>query len=191
MHPCLKTLTIPHRSLVVALLLGIVTTWSATSRADNPIVQTNYTADPAPMVYDGTLYLYTTHDEDVTVDDFFTMNDWRVYSSTDAVNWTDHGSPLGLDDFSWADHNAWAAQATYRNGLFYLYVPVTRPNGGGAIGVATSTSPIGPFQDAIGGPLVTSDCGDIDPTVFIDDDGQAYLYWGNPSLCYVELNMSS
>jgi hypothetical protein len=161
---------------------------SPASRADNPIVQTLYTADPAPMVHDGRIYLYTTHDEDVTVNDFFTMNDWRVYSSTDVVNWTDHGSPLHYRDFSWASGNAWAGQVIHRNGTFYFYVPVVRSNGSNAIGVATSDNPWGPFEDAIGSPLITSDCGDIDPSVFIDDDDQAYLYWGNPNLCYVSLN---
>lgn len=156
--------------------------------ADNPIIQTLYTADPAPMVHDGRLYLYTTHDEDVTVNNFFTMNDWRVYSTTDVVNWTDHGSPLHYHDFSWASGSAWAGQVVFRNNKFYFYVPVTRKNGGSVIGVAVSDSPTGPFVDPIGAPLVTSDCGDIDPTVFIDDGGQAYLYWGNPNLCYVKLN---
>jgi hypothetical protein len=66
----------------------------AAGRADNPIVQTNYTADPAPMVYDGVVYVFTGHDEDATVNGFFTMNDWRAYSSTDMVNWTDYGSPM-------------------------------------------------------------------------------------------------
>lgn len=161
---------------------------TAPAWADNPIVQTLYTADPAPMVHEGRLYLYTTHDEDVTVNNFFTMNDWRVYSTTDVVNWTDHGSPLHYRDFSWVRGSAWAGQVIYRNNKFYFYVPVVRNNGGNAIGVAVSDSPIGPFEDAIGKPLVTSDCGDIDPTVFIDADNQAYLYWGNPNLCYVELN---
>ena len=64
------------------------------SKAQNPIVQTNYTADPAPMVHNGTVYLYTSHDEDKTVKNFFTMNDWRCYSSTDMVNWTDRGAIL-------------------------------------------------------------------------------------------------
>src|SRR5690606_1008512 len=100
----------------------------------------------------------------------------------------DHGSPLHYQDFSWAGGNAWAGQVVYRDGTFYFYVPVVQRNGANAIGVATSDSPFGPFQDPIGRPLVTSDCGDIDPTVFIDADGQAYLYWGNPNLCYVELN---
>jgi hypothetical protein len=140
------------------------------------------------MVHDGRLYLYTTHDEDVTVDNFFTMNDWRVYSTQDVVNWTDHGSPLHYHDFTWARGSAWAGQVVARNDKFYFYVPMVQKNGANAIGVAISDSPIGPFKDPIGTPLVTSDCGDIDPTVFIDDDEQAYLYWGNPNLCYVKLN---
>ncbi len=176
--------------LAVAFTSGLLGAWAIPSLAwaDNPIVQTRYTADPAPLVHDGTLYLYTTHDEDQLVNDFFTMNDWRVYSSTDVVNWTDHGSPLHYRQFSWAGGDAWAGQVIYRGGTFYFYVPLRRPNGGNAIGVATSDSPTGPFEDALGEPLVTSNCGDIDPTVFIDDDDQAYLYWGNPNLCYVRLN---
>jgi hypothetical protein len=103
------------------------------------------------------------------------------------VNWTDHGSPLNLSSFSWASDNAWAGQAIYRNGKFYWYVPMTvKATGQMAIGVAVSDSPTGPFHDALGHPLVGN--GQIDPTVFIDDDGQAYLYWGNPDLWYVKLN---
>ncbi|HLN22202.1 MAG TPA: glycoside hydrolase family 43 protein [Bacteroidales bacterium] len=158
-----------------------------TTFAQNPIVQTNYTADPAPMVHNDTVYLYTTHDEDITVRNFFTMNDWRCYSSTDMVNWTDHGTVLSYNDFRWSRGDAWAGQCIFRNGKFYFYVPVNQKNGGNAIGVAVSDSPTGPFKDALGGPLLTGG-GYIDPTVFIDDDGQAYLYWGNPNLWYVKLN---
>ena len=156
-------------------------------KAQNPIVQTNYTADPAPMVYNGTVYLYTSHDEDKTVRNFFTMNDWRCYSSTDMVNWTDHGAISSYKDFSWSRGDAWAGQCINRNGKFYFYVPVNQKNGGNAIGVAVSDSPTGPFKDAIGAPLLVG-YGYIDPTVYIDDDGQAYLYWGNPFLWYVKLN---
>jgi beta-xylosidase len=138
------------------------------------------------MVYDGRLYVYTGHDEDTLVNGFFTMNDWRVYSSTDMVNWTDHGSPLSYKNFSWSSGDAWAGQVIYRNGKFYYYVS-TNLNGGKVLGVAVSDSPTGPFKDPLGKPLLASDCGTIDPTVFIDDDGQAYLYWGNPNLCYVKL----
>jgi arabinoxylan arabinofuranohydrolase len=177
------------RLLVSIVMLCALVTAPATSRADNPIVQTNYTADPAAMVYNGTLYVYTGHDEDVTVNNFFTMNNWLVFSTTDMVNWTDHGSPMSYQTFSWARGDAWAAQPIFRGGKFYYYAPVTATaTGARSIGVAVSNSPTGPFVDAIGKPLITSDCGDIDPTVFIDDDSQAYLYWGNPSSCYVKLN---
>ncbi|MGK3993104.1 glycoside hydrolase family 43 protein [Sorangium sp. So ce1024] len=180
--------SIQRMLLGATLSLCGVTAFPSTSLADNPIVQTIYTPDPAPMVFGDTVYLYTGHDED-SATDWFTMNEWRVYSSRDMVNWTDHGSPLRYDSFSWARGDAWAGQAIHRNGKFYYYVPVTsRSLNRMTIGVAVSDSPTGPFQDALGRPLITANCGDIDPTVFIDDDGQAYLYWGNPSVCYVKLN---
>ena len=172
-------------SLWSVLLLGILTVVSPAARADNPIVQTVYTADPAPLVHNGRVYLYTGHDEDNST--YFTMKEWRVYSSADMVNWTDHGSPMNLGTFSWASANAWAGQVVARNGKFYWYVPVTnRATGRMAIGVGVSSSPTGPFSDALGHPLAEN--GEIDPTVFIDDDGQAYLYWGNPNLWYAKLN---
>ncbi|MGC4063282.1 MAG: glycoside hydrolase family 43 protein [Polyangiaceae bacterium] len=182
------TLPRVRRGATFALLFaGFASLSPAKAFADNPIVQTLYTADPAPMVYDGRVYLYTGHDEDNLVNNFFTMNDWRVYSSADMVNWTDHGSPLSYKSFSWSSGDAWAGQVVPRNGKFYFYVPTNR-NGGKVLGVAVSDSPTGPFKDALGKPLLTSDCGTINPTVFIDDDGQAYLYRGNPNLCYVKLN---
>lgn len=155
--------------------------------AQNPIIQTTYTADPAPMVYNDRLYVYTTHDEDEST--WFNMNNWRVYSTNDMVNWTDHGVILSYTDFEWAKGDAWAAQCVEKNGKFYLYVPaISKTNNRGAIGVAVADSPLGPFYDPLGKPLVQSEWGDIDPTVFIDDDGQAHMYWGNPKLKYVKLN---
>jgi arabinoxylan arabinofuranohydrolase len=168
--------------LALALLAPACLLSTQEARADNPIIQNVYTADPAPMVHGDTVYLCTSHDEDVTVDDFFTMNDWLVYSSKDMVNWTDHGSPLRYQTFSWATGKAWAPHCIHRNGKFYFYVPVSD-----SIGVAVSDSPTGPFEDAIGSPLL-SNYQYIDPSVFIDDDGQAYLYFGNPRLWYVKLN---
>ncbi|MGE5521205.1 MAG: glycoside hydrolase family 43 protein [Candidatus Dadabacteria bacterium] len=154
--------------------------------AQNPIIQTIYTADPAPMVYKDTVWLYTGHDEDKST--WFTMKEWRCYSTTDMVNWTDHGSPLSLKNFTWAEKDAWAGQCIYRNGKFYWYVPINAKGRGMSIGVAVSDRPDGPFVDALGKPLLHSGNGDIDPTVYIDTDGQAYLYWGNPYLKYVKLN---
>ena len=184
MNPSAQLL--PPAGLAATLAFGFMAVLPATALADNPIVQTSYTADPAPMVYEDRLYVYTTHDEDVTVKDFFTMNDWRIYSTVDMVNWTDHGSPLSYKSFTWGTGDAWAGQCIPRNGKFYFYVPLNNSTGT-KIGVAVADGPLGPFADALGKPLLTGS-GYIDPTVFIDDDGQAYLYWGNPRLYYVKLN---
>jgi len=181
----MKTLKYENAIVIVLSLLAIVV--PITSMSQNPVIQTNFVADPAPMVHDGTVYLYTTHDEDKTINNFFTMNDWRCYSSRDMVNWTDHGAIFSYTGFTWSRGDAWAGQCIYRNGKFYFYVPVNQKNGGNAIGVAVSDSPTGPFHDVLGSPLLVG-YGYIDPTVFIDDDGQAYLYWGNPHLYYVKLN---
>jgi beta-xylosidase len=125
------------------------------------------------------------------------MHRWLCYSSTDLVNWTSHGSPMKPTDFAWAKGDAWASQVVERDGKFYWYVAVqhndTRP--GKAIGVAVSDSPTGPFTDARGSALVTNDMtkatkiswDDIDPTVWIEPDGQAWLYWGNQKCYYAKL----
>lgn len=165
----------------------LMATASAASFAQNPIVQTNYTTDPAPMADGDRMYVYTGHDEDNA--NFFWMNDWRVYSSADMVNWTDHGSPLSLASFSWADGRAWAAQTIKRNGKYYWYVCAhSKLSGAMAIGVAVGDSPTGPFKDAIGKPLADGNWDYIDPTVMLDDDGQAYLCWGNPRIYFCKLN---
>jgi hypothetical protein len=176
-----------RKTALAALSLAAVSLVPSPCRADNPIVQTSYTADPAPVVYGDTLYLYTSHDEDVTVSNFYTMNDWRLYSTVDMVNWTDHGSPGGYKSFSWGTDNAWAPQGISRNGKYYLFVPLNN-NTGAKIGVGVADTPIGPFKDPLNKALAASGSGNIDPTVFIDDDNQAYMYWGNGTLRYVKLN---
>ena len=153
---------------------------------DNPMAQTVYTSDPAPMIYNDVLYVYTGHDADGA--SYFEMPDWQLYSTTDMQNWENHGTVLSATDFSWADAgSAWASQCVERNGKFYYYVTVTN-KGGRNIAVAVADNPAGPFKDALGKPLAGPNWDYIDPTVFIDTDGQAYLFWGNPSLYYVKLN---
>ncbi|KAK1230577.1 hypothetical protein PQX77_006314 [Marasmius sp. AFHP31] len=182
--------TMPFKLRITTLavllpLLGVLLDGARFARADNPIVQTIYTADPAPMVYNDRFYVFTGHDEDGSTS--YNMREWHMYSTTDMANWQDHGSPLGLAQFSWANSRAWAGQAIARNNKFYWYVPVRRSGTNTmAIGVAVSDNITGPYSDAIGKPLVENN--EIDPTVFIDTDGQAYLYWGNPNLSYVKLN---
>ena len=173
------------RNKFLTLLLCLLMPGAALCQ--NPFVQTWFTSDPAPMVHNNRMYVYTGHDEDRA--DFFWMQEWRVYSTDDMVNWTDHGSPLALESFSWADDRAWASQCIERNGKFYWYMCAhSKISNGMAIGVAVSDSPTGPFRDAIGKPLFENGSWDhIDPTVLIDDDQQAWLMWGNPRVYYLKL----
>ena len=159
--------------------------WQFNAHANMPVVQTRFTADPAPVVIDDKVFLYTTHDEDGARG--FQMFDWLLYTSDDMVNWQDHGAVASLDDFKYYDgkNGAWAEQVVEANGCYYMYCPIH----GHGIGVLMSETPYGPFYDPLGEPLVwqKEHWDDIDPTVLIDDDGQAYMYWGNPNVYSVKL----
>ena len=182
----------PYTILTVLTLILLITS----SFADNPIIQTCFTADPAPLVYNNTVYVYVGHDSSKAPNDGYLMRYWKCYSSQDMVNWTDHGIALATKSVNWSGGDADAAQVVYRDGKFYYYISTQGP-GGVSVGVAVATSPLGPFTD-IGKPLVTAGqmtgCNathswrGLDPTVFIDDDGQAYLYWGNNVCYWVKLN---
>lgn len=168
----------------------LAATWlaaTAGAQAQNPLALGPglRTADPSAHVWaDGRLYLYTSHDEECQQD--FHMKDWRVFSSTDLVNWTDHGAPLSLRELSWADDYAWAPDAAYKNGRYYFVFPAgtgvknrqdpSKSSKWMGIGIAESDSPTGPFKDMIGAPLWRTPYAN-DPALFIDDDGRAYLYF--------------
>jgi beta-xylosidase len=166
----------------------------------NPIITDRFSADPATIVHEDTVYLYVGHDQAADDFHFYDLREWNVYSSTDLVEWTRHPVPLAVKDFAWATQHAWASHVVEKDGKFFWYVTVfhdeTHP--GFAIGVAVADNPIGPFRDALGEALITNDMtpapfqrknsegemvdmdwDDIDPAVFIDDDGQAYIFWGN------------
>lgn len=155
-----------------------------------PVVQTKFTADPAPFVVEDTLFLLASHDHNNAYS--FLMQDYVLYKTTDMVNWTDCGIVCSLRNFSWADrygwggfsNGLWAPQVVQANGRFYMYCPLQ----GRGIGVLVANTPYGPWRDPIGDRLINDQYDSIDPTVLVDDDGQAYLYWGNPNLWYVKLN---
>lgn len=162
----------------------------------NPVIRNKYTADPAALVYNDTVYLFAGHDQAPDKQNRYVMHEWLCFSSTDMVHWKEYPVPLTPKDFSWAKDDAWASQVINRNGKFYWYVATTHNSiAGKAIGVAVADKPEGPYTDALGRALITNDMttdvtiswDDIDPSVFIDDDGQAYLFWGNTSLRYVKL----
>lgn len=160
----------------------------AVSYAENPIVQTSFTPDPAPVVFDDELWVFTGCDREGN-NDFYYMTGWQAFSTKDMKNWTDHGRILEDTDFSWCNANdAWASQCIERNGKYYFYFTTTNKGGGGrAIGVGVADSPEGPYKDVLGKPLCGPNWDYIDPTVIVDDDGQAWLMFGNPKCYYVKL----
>ena len=177
---------IRRKLLTCVACLTVTVAW-----AQNPIICDRYTPDPAPYVHGDTLYLFVDHDEDITENNYFTMKDWLLYSTVDMVNWTYRGTPLSSATFSaWAkqDNDCWASQCIERNGKWYWYVTATiKDEAYPGIGVAVANSPAEPYKDPIRKPLVKG-WFKIDPTVMIDDNGQAYLYYGNNNLWYVKLN---
>lgn len=168
----------------------------ANAAGTNPIVTDKFTADPAPLVHDGRLYLYVGHDE-AGEGEMFNITEWLVYSTDDMAVWVDHGPVMKPTDFAWASRDAWASEVIEKDGRFWLYTTVEHDESdhGKAIGVAVSDSPTGPFVDARGSALVkNSDTpdgphwwDDIDPTAFEDEDGTVWLYWGNANLYYAPL----
>jgi beta-xylosidase len=156
------------------LLAGALLAGAAHAQtAPRPILD-GYTADPAIRVFGDTYYIYPTSDKDKWL-----TTDFSVWSSKNLVDWKKEGMILDVaHDLKWANIKAWAPDAIERNGTYYFYFCAD-----GKIGVATAKSPKGPFVDALGKPLVTRtgkvNTNTIDPYPFIDDDGQAYLYFGN------------
>ena len=170
-------------------LVLLVTFWIGALYADNPIITHIYTADPSARVFNDTLYIYPSHDRDNA--QWWDMVDWHVFSTTDMKTFTDHGVALSLDDISWATEFAWAPDCVEKNGKYYFYFPTDQDN----IGVAVSDKPYGPFKDPLGKPLLTRDTPGIiadrdfiDPGLFIDDDGTAYLFVGQNVVNAVVLN---
>jgi len=149
-------------------------------QAHNPLVSQIFTADPNAIVYGDRVYVYTSHDEDGQVG--YKMVDYHVFSSSDLANWQDHGVIIHAKDLPWAG-NLYAPGACTKNGKYYIYIP----NSGSAIGVGVSDDPGGPFKDPLGKGLLTPSFPNanvpwlFDPACFIDDDGQAYLYFGGGS----------
>lgn len=153
--------------------------------ADYPIVSHRHLADPGSMVYNGRVYLYCSNDDENPGDDAsgYQMKSIVCVSSADLKNWTDHGIVFEVPkNCSWAS-KSWAPTVIERDGKFFLYFG----NSGNGIGVAVADNPLGPFVDPIGKPLVENSTPGVqpavnmwlfDPMTFIDDDGQAYMYFG-------------
>ncbi|MCL1924200.1 MAG: family 43 glycosylhydrolase, partial [Defluviitaleaceae bacterium] len=151
---------------------------------NKPLVEHIFTADPSAHVFNDKIYIYPSHDlphEDESNDngDQYQMQDYHVFSIEDINDphgtIKDHGQVLHMKDVPWVSKQMWAPDAAHKNGKYYLYFPARDKDGIFRIGVAVGDKPEGPFKpeaDYIKGSY------SIDPAVFVDDDGKAYLYVG-------------
>lgn len=164
---------------LAALVIPLTAVWlPAPAQAANPVLP-GYQADPTMNYFAGKYWIYTTAHEVNSYSSF------HAYSSADMVNWVDEGEVLNSQNVSWAGtKDCWAPAVAFRNNKYYFYFSVDGSGSDSKIGVAVGTSPKGPFTDALGQALVYTKtttpgtCEAIDPSVFIDDDGQAYLAYG-------------
>lgn len=189
------------RNFIFQLLTVVILTVAVTSNSfsQNPIIQNQFSADPAARVFNGKVYLYPSHDILATKGrgrvGWFCMEDYHVFSSSNLTNWTDHGVIVSQNKVPWVrpdSYSMWAPDCIYRNGKYYFYFPAppkdTTFGKGFTIGVAISNKPYGPF---IPQPKPINGVHGIDPDILIDNDGQAYLIWaeGNIYVAKLKKNM--
>lgn len=183
-----------------SLLLGITVALSGQLFAQNPIIRNQFSADPSARVFGDKVYVFPSHDilasEGKGRIGWFCMEDYHVFSSSDLTEWTDHGVVVTQNKIGWVrpdSYSMWAPDCIERNGKYYFYFPTspkdTATYGRGfTVGVATADKPEGPYTPE---PTPIKGVRGIDPNVFIDKDGQAYLYWsaGNIYAAKLKSNM--
>lgn len=173
------------KMVVIGLtLIFCVSCQSEPQYSGNPILP-DFHADPSAHVFGDELWIFPSHDV-AGEKNYWNMVDWHAFSTTDLVNYKDHGVIFSLDHTTWAKRYAWAPDATERNGKYYFYFCASDEESGkngiaNAVGVAVADKPGGPYKDALEKPLFkTEDVGvpAMDPSIFIDDDEQTYLIFG-------------
>jgi len=154
------------------IFLTIFIALSSISFAGNPFIWWDGNADPTIRVFKNTAYLYPSHDSSEYVTTWL-ENDFKNYSSTNLIDWTDNGVILSENQINWAtkNHTCWAPDINYSNGYYYFYYCINSN-----IGIARSTSPTTGFTDYLGKAFVNN----IDPSCFTEDNGKRYLIWGQP-----------
>ena len=186
------------------LILSLIVLGTTCLSAQNPIVRNQFSADPTARVFNGKVYVFPSHDIPTPKDqkqlrkDWFCMADYHVFSSDNLTDWTDLGMIVAQNKVKWVDstsYSMWAPDCIERNGKYYFYFPANKnqsdANGrkGFGIGVAIADKPEGPYNPL---PEPIKGVNGIDPNVFIDKDGQAYLYWalGNIFVAKLKDNMT-
>lgn len=165
---------------------GLLFTLTNNLRGQNPLIRDQYSADPSARVFGNKVYVFPSHDILATEGKgrigWFCMEDYHVFSSANLTDWTDHGVIVTQNKVPWVRPNSysmWAPDCIERNGKYYFYFPTAAADTitygrGFSIGVAIADKPEGPYVPQ---PTPIRSVRGIDPNVFIDNDGQAYLYW--------------
>jgi len=172
----------------------IVLLFENSTNAQNPFIRDQFTADPTARVFNGRVYVFPSHDIPAQPGrgraNWFVMEDYHVFSSSNLTDWTDHGVIVSQNKVNWVDSTSfsmWAPDCIERNGKYYFYFPAGMKAGygrGSAVGVAIAENPAGPYitqAEPIKGVR------GIDPALFIDKDGQAYLYWSGGNIFAAKL----
>lgn len=179
--------------IAVLIMIGI-----KSLSAQNPIISHQFTADPSARVFNNKVYVFPSHDIPAPSfkhlrKEWFCMADYHLFSSVNMVDWTDHGVIVSQNNVSWVDstsYSMWAPDCIERNGKYYFYFPantkIVGTNGRKifGIGVAVADKPEGPYTP---NPESIKEVNGIDPNVFIDKDGQAYLYWAQGNIFVAKL----
>jgi arabinoxylan arabinofuranohydrolase len=159
----------------------------------NPLSRMHSATDPDVVVWDDEVWMYCSQDRAVDSTrhkhHYDAMDGYHAFSSKDMINWTDHGEIFNSFDVPWAWKKGgflWAPAVARKNGNYYLYYPIKNEEGKWRVGVAVGKTPVGPFKDS-GKPL--EGLSDIDPKIFIDDDGQSYLYNNSAIVAKLKPNM--
>ncbi len=169
------------KKAVFILIIGFTLSGVVAAFAQNPLIRDQFTADPTARVFEGRIYVYPSHDVQCGTN-WFCMKDYHVFSSENLVDWTDHGVIVDQEKVAWVDasrNSMWAPDCYEKGGKYYFYFPaIAKGTAGGpqgmSVGVAVSDKPHGPFAPQ---PEPIKGVSGIDPNLFIDRDGQAYLYW--------------
>lgn len=161
------------------------------SFSQNPLIRDQFSADPSARVFGDKVYVFPSHDilatESKGRKDWFCMEDYHVFSSENLTDWTDHGTIVEQNKVAWVkpdSYSMWAPDCIEKNGKYYFYFPSTIKDSltnvrGFTIGVAIADKPEGPYTTQ---PLPIPNVRGIDPNVFIDKDGQAYIYWSQGNI---------
>ena len=181
------------RHLLSACFAGLLPATAAF--ATNPLIMDQFTADPTARVFEGKIYVYPSHDIKAPPGykgrpNWFVMEDYHVFSSENLTDWKDHGVIVKQTGVPWVDPTAyamWAPDSVFKDGKYYFYFPAIAKSGGFRIGVAIAEKPYGPFEPA---STPIEGVKGIDPSVLIDKDGSAYLFYSLNEIFVAKLKPS-